>query len=78
MVIAVNHFGENGIMFGTVGNVVENVEVKIEEEDGEILMRGPSLMMGYYKNKEATDETIDKEGWFHFTPHEYKEFLKGL
>ena len=65
VVIAVNHFGENNIMFGTVGPVVENVEVKIAEEDGEILMKGPSLMMGYYKSPEATAEAIDKDGWFH-------------
>ena len=65
VVIAVNHFGPNAIMFGTVGHVVENVQVKIADEDGEILMKGPNLMMGYYKNKEATDEAIDKEGWFH-------------
>ena len=65
VVISVNHFGENNIMFGTVGPVVENVEVKIAVEDGEILMRGPSLMMGYYKSPETTSEAIDKEGWFH-------------
>ncbi len=65
VVIAVNNFGKNNIMLGTVGTVVENSEVKIAEEDGEILMRGPSLMLGYYKNPEATKEAIDAQGWFH-------------
>jgi long-chain acyl-CoA synthetase len=63
--IAANCFGQNNIKFGSVGPVVENVTVKIAEEDGEILMKGPSLMMGYYKNPEATNEAIDKDGWFH-------------
>jgi len=65
VVIAVNRLDENDSMFGTVGPVVENIKVKIAEEDGEILMKGPSLMLGYYKNEEATKEAIDSEGWFH-------------
>lgn len=65
VVVAVNTLGEDGIKFGTVGHVVNNIEVKIAEEDGEILMRGPSLMKGYFKNPEATAEAIDQEGWFH-------------
>jgi long-chain acyl-CoA synthetase len=65
VVISVNRFEPENRMFGTVGLVVDNSSVKIAEEDGEILMKGPSLMMGYYKNEEATNEVIDDEGWFH-------------
>jgi long-chain acyl-CoA synthetase len=65
VVIAANCFGDNNIKFGTVGPVLSGVSVKIAEEDGEILMKGPNLMMGYYKNPEATAEAIDTEGWFH-------------
>ncbi len=65
VVVSVNRFDEDNRMFGTVGVPVDNTQVKIAEEDGEILMKGPSLMMGYYKNPEATDEAIDKDGWLH-------------
>ncbi|MBL7919730.1 MAG: long-chain fatty acid--CoA ligase [Bacteroidia bacterium] len=65
VVVAVNRLGKGNMMFGTVGHVIRNTEVKIAEEDGEILMKGDSLMMGYYKNPEATAEVIDKDGWFH-------------
>lgn len=64
-VIAVNHAAEpECVRFGSVGPVVKNVEVMIAE-DGEILMRGPSLMQGYYKAPELTRQAIDEEGWFH-------------
>jgi|TARA_Y100000031_G_scaffold156977_1_gene214647 long-chain acyl-CoA synthetase len=63
-VISVNHPKYPLLKFGTSGPILNNVEVKIAE-DGEILMKGPSLMLGYYKDKEKTDEVIDPEGWFH-------------
>jgi long-chain acyl-CoA synthetase len=63
-VIAVNHSVWPDIKFGTVGPVLEGVDVKIAE-DGEILARGPNLMLGYYKDPEYTREVIDDEGWFH-------------
>jgi len=52
------------IMFGSVGPVIKNIEVKIDD-DGEILMKGPSQMLGYYKSPEQTAEAIDADGWFH-------------
>lgn len=63
-VIAVNHYYYPNIKFGTVGPVLEGVEVKIAE-DGEILAKGPNIMMGYYKAPDLTKEVIDADGWFH-------------
>jgi long-chain acyl-CoA synthetase len=51
-------------MFETVGPLLKDVQVKIAE-DGEILTKGPNLMLGYYKELKLTEEAIDKEGWFH-------------
>lgn len=63
-VIAVNPLREDEIGFGTVGPVIEGVEVMIAE-DGEILCRGVNVMMGYYKAPDLTAEMIDSEGWLH-------------
>lgn len=63
-VIAVNDQRNHGFRIGTVGKVIEKVEVKIAE-DGEILTKGPNLMLGYYKEPDKTNEAIDEDGWFH-------------
>ncbi len=62
-VISVNCF-TNGIRIGTVGTLLEHVQVKFAA-DGEILTKGPNLMMGYYNLPEKTAEEIDSDGWFH-------------
>lgn len=62
-VIAVNSYNEKDRMFGTVGPLIKNVEVAIAE-DGEILCKGPNVMMGYYKRPDLTAQDI-QDGWFH-------------
>jgi long-chain acyl-CoA synthetase len=61
-VISVNRFEVEGRMFGSVGPLIENVEVKIAN-DGEILCKGPNVMMGYYKNPELTLDSME-DGWY--------------
>lgn len=62
-VCSVNDMRDGGFRVGTVGKLLPGVEVKIAQ-DGEILVKGPNVMMGYYKDKEKTDEVI-KNGYFH-------------
>lgn len=63
-VVAVTSTDSNGVKLGTVGPPLRGVEVKIDN-DGEILARGPGIMMGYYKDPELTAKAIDQDGWFH-------------
>lgn len=63
-VIAVNSWDPKDVKFGTVGRVLKNLDVKIAS-DGEILVKGPSISSGYYKNDEATKEAIDEQHYFH-------------
>jgi long-chain acyl-CoA synthetase len=83
-VISFNRFSPGGFMYGTVGIPLPGVEVRIDESEqingeGEILVKGPNVMLGYYKKAEATSEVFTEDGWYktgdigHFTN---KWFLK--
>jgi long-chain acyl-CoA synthetase len=62
--ISFNKCDPKRVRVGTVGEVLEGVTVKIAD-DGEILVKGPNVMKGYYNKPELTNEAIDSEGWFH-------------
>ncbi|MGL5683411.1 MAG: AMP-binding protein [Marinifilaceae bacterium] len=60
----------NEFVKGSCGKAIPRMEIKIDSEDpenvvGEILVKGDNVMIGYYKNEEATRATIDKDGWLH-------------
>jgi long-chain acyl-CoA synthetase len=63
-VISVSRVKPIDFKVGCVGSLIDCIELKIAE-DGEICVKGDSVMVGYYKNPEATAEAIDSEGWFH-------------
>ncbi|MBB6462729.1 AMP-dependent synthetase/ligase [Flammeovirga kamogawensis] len=62
-VVSVNHANSENMMIGTVGPLLKGIKAKINE-DGEILIKGPNVMMGYYKQPDLTKETI-VDGWLH-------------
>jgi long-chain acyl-CoA synthetase len=71
-VISFNRFEPGGVHFGTVGPPLPGVEVRIDpfdtkegEPEGEILVKGPNVMLGYYKNEEATAAVLQPDGWLH-------------
>ncbi|WP_420155286.1 AMP-dependent synthetase/ligase [Siphonobacter sp.] len=63
-VVSVGRVDPPDLRVGCVGTILPEVEVKIAE-DGEILVKGPNIMQGYYNQPELTAQAIDQEGWFH-------------
>ena len=63
-VIAVNNPATREMKIGTVGAVLDDIELKFGD-DGEIMVKGPGVMTGYYKAPDLTAEVIDELGWFH-------------
>ena len=76
-IITINRTYKGGVKLGSVGITIEGVEVKIAE-DGEILCKGPNVMIGYYNDPELTKSAIDEKGWFHTGDIGYLEEGKFL
>lgn len=68
-VVAFNRFEPGGVRFGTVGILIPGVEIKIdhpnEKGEGEILVKGPNVMQGYFKKEIETRNVLDEAGWLH-------------
>ncbi len=62
-VVSVNRNLKNTLKLGTVGIVFDDVNIKIAD-DGELLVKGPNVMMGYYKQPEVTAKVLSDDGWF--------------
>lgn len=62
-VVSVNY--EGATKLGSVGRALSNVQVKIDEETGELMVKGDSVMKGYYNQPELTAQTIEPDGWLH-------------
>lgn len=63
-IVTINRTMPPDLKLGTVGTAIPDVEVRIAD-DGEVICRGPNVMMGYYRNQEATDASFDENGWFY-------------
>ncbi len=63
-IITINRTYKGGVKLGSVGIVIEGVEVKIAD-DGEILCKGPNVMIGYFNDPVLTKSVFDDDGWFH-------------
>jgi len=66
----ISYAGKEKTRPGSAGKIVDTLEVKIDSPDpfktaGEIMVRGENVMKGYYKNEDATNEALDKDGWLH-------------